>query len=262
MLNNPVLEPALAEMITDLQMVFSKFGIDFYLVGAVARDIHLSTVKGLTSTRGTKDVDLAITISDAGQYNQVKAALVETGLFEAHQTEAIKLMYKNSIEVDLLPFGNIEQPNRNVRLTDPTFVLNMPGFTEIYPIVNDFKLESGEIFKVCTMEGIILLKLIANNDRPHRTKDITDIEHIIQSYFELYEEDIYVVHNEILEIYDTNDTDYIQLVCARLIGRKMKTILENSPELAQRIIGILYKRETARWQAMLEGMQDGQVIMK
>ncbi len=243
-------------MLADLEAVFLRFGIDFYLVGAVARDIHLSAKEQLTSARGTKDVDLAITISDEGQYNQVKAALVETGLFEAHETEAIKLMYKNSIEVDLLPFGDIEQSNRNVRLTNPTFVLNMPGFTEVYPFVKDFELDNGQIIKVCTMEGIVLLKLIANNDRPQRTKDITDIEHIIQSYFGLYDDDIYTVHYEILELYDTNDADYIQLVCARLIGRKMKTMLEASPELAQRINAILSKRETARWHAMLDGMLD------
>jgi len=256
MSNNLILAPAIAEMLMDLQVVFSKFGIDFYLVGAIARDIHLSANEQLTSARGTKDVDVAITISDEGQYNQVKAALVETGLFEVHKTEAIKLIYKNSVEVDLLPFGDIEQPNRNVRLTDPTFVLNMPGFTEIYPFVKDFKLGNGQIIKVCTMEGIVLLKLIANNDRPQRTKDITDIEHIIQSYFELYDDDVYMVHYEILELYDTNDPDYIHLVCARLIGRKMNTMLEHSPELMQRIIAILSKRETARWQAMLEGIQD------
>ena len=101
----------------------------------------------------------------------------------------------------------------------------MPGFTEVYPFVKDFALENGQIVKVCTMEGIILLKLIAHNDRPQRTKDIVDIEHIIQSYFELYDDDIYMVHYEILVLYDTNDNDYIQLVCARLIGRKMKMML-------------------------------------
>ena len=175
MSSNLILAPAIAELLADLEAVFSKFGIDFYLVGAVARDINLSANEQLTSNRGTKDVDLAVKISDEGQYNQVKAALVETGIFEAHETEAIKLMYKNNIEVDLLPFGEIEQPNRNVKLTNPTFVLNMPGFTEVYPFVKDFALENGQIVKVCTMEGIILLKLIAHNDRPQRTKDIVDI---------------------------------------------------------------------------------------
>lgn len=256
MSNKIVLVPIVAEMLAELQIVFSKFEIDFYLVGAVARDIHLSANEQLSSVRATKDIDLAVTINDEGQYNQVKAALISTDLFEAHESEAIKLIYKKSVEVDLLPFGEIEQPNRNVTLTDPTFVLNMPGFTEIYPFVKDFKLGNGQIVKVCTMEGIVLLKLIAHNDRPQRTKDITDIEHIIQTYFDLYDDDIYMAHYDILELYDTTNSDYIRLVCARLIGRKMKTILKDSPKLEKRVTSILAKRETARWLAMLAGMQD------
>jgi len=256
MSNSPVLLPLVSEMLREMSSVCTNFGIDFYLVGAVARDIHLSTKEGLYSKRGTKDIDLAITISDEGQYKQVKEALVETGLFEPHDTEAIKLIYKKGIEVDLLPFGEIEQPNRNVKLSDPTFVLNMPGFTEIYPFVKDHNLGNGQKVKVCTIEGIILLKLIAHDDRPERTKDITDIEHLIQSYFDLNDDDIYMLHHEILEFYDTDHNDYIQLVCSRLIGRKINILLGSSPQLAQRVKGILSKRETERWIAMLQGMND------
>ena len=103
MSNNIILAPIVSEMLMELQAIFSKFDIDFYLVGAVARDIHLSANEQLKSARGTKDIDLAITINDEGQYNQVKAALIDTSLFVAHETEIIKLIYKNSIVVDLLP---------------------------------------------------------------------------------------------------------------------------------------------------------------
>ncbi|RZJ65042.1 MAG: hypothetical protein EOO45_17165 [Flavobacterium sp.] len=61
MLNRYILEPVISEMLAVLQEVFSKFEIDFYLVGAVARDINLSVNQELASTRMTKDVDLAIT---------------------------------------------------------------------------------------------------------------------------------------------------------------------------------------------------------
>jgi len=243
-------------MLAVLQEVFAKFGIDFYLVGAVARDINLSANEELASTRRTNDVDLAITINDQGQYNQIKSELVSTGLFEPHKSEAIKLFYKGAIEVDLLPFGEIEEPNRNVRLTDPTFVLNMPGFAEIYPFVRDVELPDGKRIKVCSMEGIILLKLIANDDRPQRTKDISDIEHIIQSYFDLYDGDVYENDFDVMDMYNTNERDYKQLVCARVIGRKMRLMLAGSPELLQRIASILVKRPTPRWLAMLDGLNE------
>jgi predicted nucleotidyltransferase len=256
MSDNPILLPIISEMLNEMSTVCSKFNIDFYLVGAIARDIHLSVNEELLSKRRTKDIDLAITISDEGQYNEVKATLIGTGLFEDHESEPIKLIYKKGIEVDLLPFGQIEQPNRNVKLSNPTFILNMPGFIEIYPFVKDFEVGEGQKVKVCTMEGIILLKLIAHDDRPQRTKDIADIEHIIQSYFALNDDDIYMVYYDIMELYDTDNNDYIQLVCARLIGRKINILLGDSPELAERVRGILSKRETPRWQAMLDGMKD------
>ena len=239
-----------------MEAVFKDFGIDYYLVGAVARDIHLSADIEAEALRKTEDIDIAITINDAGQYNELKKALISTGDFIADAMEAIKLYYKGSIELDLLPFGAIESINRTVNLIDPTFILNMPGFREIYPFVNDIEVETSFMVKVCTMEGIILLKLLANSDRPQRTKDISDIEHIINVYFDLYSGNIYDEHFDIMDSYNSDQSDYLQLVCSRVIGRKIKQLLEGSEQLSQRIEQILEKRPTAWWQGMLDGMKD------
>ena len=245
-------------MLKDMSGIFTEFGIDYYVVGAVARDIHLSADAEAGAIRKTNDVDLAIMINDEGQYNDLKTALIATGHFTAHPTETIKLFYKEGIEVDLLPFGEIEQPNRNVTLTDPSFVLNMPGFLEIYPFVDDIQIEKDFSIKVCTIEGIILLKLISNDDKPQRTKDLSDIEHIIKVYFDLYSGDIYEDYFDTMELYDTNLADYLQLVGSRVIGRKMKQLLDGSDDLKSRVKGILEKRPTDWWQAMLEGINDHQ----
>jgi predicted nucleotidyltransferase len=255
-LTNLLLHPSIIEMLKDMQGIFAGFGIDYYLVGAVARDIQLSADAGAEAVRKTNDVDLAITINDEGQYNELKKALIATGHFTAHPTEAIKLFYKGGIEVDLLPFGEIEGQNRNVNLTDPTFVLNMLGFREIYPFVDDIQIDQDFDVKVCTMEGLILLKLISNDDRPERTKDISDIEHIIRVYFDLYSGNIYEEQFETMDLYDTAENDYLQLVCSRVIGRKMKELLSGSAPLRQRIEQILGKRPTSWWQAMLDGLND------
>lgn len=243
-------------MLKDLENVFTAFGIDYYVVGAVARDIHLSADQGAAAIRKTNDVDLAILINDESQFNQLKTALIATGNFTAHAKETIKLFYHDAIEVDLLPFGEIEEPNRNVRLSDPSFVLNMPGFMEIYPFVDDIRVTADMSIKVCTMEGIILLKLLSNNDRPQRTKDIADIEHIIKVYFDLYSGDIYEEHFDTMDMYDTEQADYLQLVCSRVIGRKVQTLLAGSGELRERVKLILQNRPTAWWLAMLDGLND------
>jgi predicted nucleotidyltransferase len=243
-------------MLKAMSGIFMEFDIDYYVVGAVARDIHLSANTEAGAIRRTKDVDLAIMVNDEGQYNDLKTALINTGHFTPHPTENIKLFYKDGIEVDLLPFGEIEQPNRDVTLTDPSFVLNMPGFLEVYPFVDDIRIENDFSIKVCTMEGLILLKLIANDDRPQRTKDISDIEHIIKVYFDLHSGDIYEDYYDAMALYDTRQGDYLQLVSSRVIGRKMKPLLAGSGDLRRRIDSILEKRPTASWQAILAGMND------
>lgn len=94
---------------------------------------------------------------------------------------------------------------------------------------------------VCSLEGIILLKLISNDDKPGRSKDIADIEHIIQVYFELNDTDIYMDYGDVMDLYETQERNYMALISARVLGRKMRDVLYNSP-LKERIVRI---RETA-----------------
>src|SRR5260221_4996748 len=111
-----ILTPAVLAMLTEFENVLKEFGTDFYLVGAVARDIRLAGNPDFAPTRRTKDIDIALLIADEEQFYKVKAALLATGNFMAHPTEAIKLFYKEAIEVDLLPFGEIENQIRETRL--------------------------------------------------------------------------------------------------------------------------------------------------
>lgn len=96
-------------------------------------------------------------VSDQAQYTSIKKALIASGEFTAHETEAIKLYYQNAIEIDLLPFGGIENERREIKLTDPMFILNMPGFSEVFPYAEAVQLSEELNIRVCTLEGIILL---------------------------------------------------------------------------------------------------------
>jgi predicted nucleotidyltransferase len=100
-----IINSAVLEALAALQPVLKQFNIDFYLVGAVARDIRLSSNPAWTPKRKTNDVDIAVMIADEGQFYDIKNALIQTGHFSAHETEAVKLFYKQAIEIDLMPFG-------------------------------------------------------------------------------------------------------------------------------------------------------------
>src|SRR5262249_45340607 len=152
-------------------------------------------------------------------------ALVATGIFTAHETLAIKLFYKQAIEVDLLPFGQIEGLDCEVRVSKPQpFALDVPGFKEVMASATTLTIDGVEI-KVCSLKGIILLKLFANAADPSRTKDISDIEHILRAYFDLAMESIFTDFTDVPDLYVTADPDYLTLVSARVVGRIMCSIL-------------------------------------
>lgn len=242
------------EMLDAFGKVANRHGIDFFLVGALARDIRLLNNSRLASGRMTKDVDIAIFLASEDQFYEVKEALLATGDFVAHERVAIKLLYQQAIEVDLLPFGEIENADRETRIEKPRpFIMDVPGFREVLPAAEQVTVE-GFTIRVCSLEGIILLKIIANDDNPSRTKDITDIEHIVKVYFNLNDDKIYEEFYDIFELYDAGDMDYLALVSARVIGRIMGQLLAGSPGLRQRVLDILRAKATGRyWTEMAEG---------
>jgi hypothetical protein len=74
--------------------------------------------------------------------------------------------------------------------------------------------------------------------------------------FDLYDGSIYDEHVDAMDLYSTGQRDYLQLVCARVIGRKMKSLLSGSKALGDRVKSILARRPTTWWNAMLEGLND------
>lgn len=252
-----IFHPSVAGMLKVMEKIFREFGVDYYLVGALARDIRLSAHKDFAAKRKTKDIDIAVMLDDEERFYAIKDALVATGEFEESEYKAIKLIYKKGIEVDLLPFGEIENDHRELQLSrHALLVMDMSGFKEVYPFVETFTVVEGLSLNVCSLEGLIILKLIANNDNPSRTKDITDIQHFLEMYFELNSNEIYTDHLAVMDIYDTGSTNYLPLVSARIVGRKMKAMLEEHEATTEHIKTILAKRPVAAWQAMLDGMND------
>jgi predicted nucleotidyltransferase len=255
-MENNIIQPEVVNMLGMLEVVLKKMEFDYYLVGAIARDISLA--EKFQAKRRTNDVDIALMLSNETEFNQVKQALIETGEFTAHPTESIKLFYKQAIELDLMPFGDIENESRETRLTQPrVFVMDVPGFSEIFPQTEAYSLPNAHTIKVCPIEGLVLLKLIANDDRPGRTKDITDIEHLISVYFELKDIDIYESYIDVMDIYETTNPDYLQQVSARVIGRKIRDILKDSEKLKVRVLGILDRKTIGTyWPALSDGIKD------
>jgi predicted nucleotidyltransferase len=150
-----------------------------------------------------------------------------------------------------------ENENREIRIHKPKlFVMDVPGFKEVFPSAEEIEISKSNRLKVCSLEGLVLLKLIAYDDNPTRVKDLSDIDHIITVYFDLYDNLIYEEYMDIMDEYETDHPAYLQLIGARIIGRKINMFLKSETSLLQRTISITRKRMIETWQAMADGIED------
>ncbi|MBK8959405.1 MAG: nucleotidyl transferase AbiEii/AbiGii toxin family protein [Proteobacteria bacterium] len=84
--------------------------------------------------------------------------------------------------MDLIPFGDLESPPGNIAWPPAgTFVMSTLGFREALASGETIDIGSGTSFKVATLPSLVLLKLIAWNDR-RNSKDAYDVTLIAQNY--------------------------------------------------------------------------------
>jgi predicted nucleotidyltransferase len=229
--------PEISEMLTALERGLTKFGIDFFLVGAVARDLWMTAINDIPPSRVTGDIDFAVFINDKGIYDSLKEYLITVEGFQASRENAFVLIWKGFVEVDLLPFGAIEGKGSKVSIEGTGLTtVNVPGFKEIYDYgMPEAKLEGLHQFKFCTLPGIVILKLIAYEDRPEiRRDDIKDISKILKHFFDMYQDEIFENHSDLF-----GEDRELPDIAARVMGRDMSKIAKLNKSLFIRIKQLL-----------------------
>jgi len=221
-----------------LERGFEKFGIDFYLVGAVSRDVWMAGIHGLKPRQTTGDIDFAVYINDKGVYEALKEYLITKEGFSPYRKNPFVLIDKEGMQVDLLPFGAIEDQDRRVSLRGGGYIY-VDGFKEVY----DNSLPEVEMgshkFKFCTLPGIVLLKMIAWQDRPEiRSGDIIDISDVLKHYFDMHTDEIYACHKDIFDDESAASATLTELA-ARVMGREIKAIARRDEKLLARIAKLL-----------------------
>lgn len=97
-------------------------------------------------------------------------------------------------------------------------------------------MEEQHRFKFCTLPGIVILKLIAWQDRPEiRRDDIKDISKILKHFFEMYADEIYENSNN---LFGSEDAE-LNLIAARVMGREMSKIAKRNESLFNRLLELL-----------------------
>lgn len=229
-------EKSILKILEALERGFVKFDIDYYLIGAVAREVWMRGLKDITPRRATSDIDFGILIKDHEHFAELKDYLIGQEGFTGYKGNAFVLIAPDGRQIDILPFGEIAKEGKvTVKGTGMT-TLYVDGMKEVFeeglPEVN---FEEKITFKVCTLPGIVLLKLIAYDDRPEMRKDdLIDIADILLHFFNIYDELIWSEHNDLFD-----DERSLEKISARVLGREMGRILKRNEKLRIRVIGIL-----------------------
>lgn len=234
---NSIREGELKDAFDALEEAFAATGTDYYIIGALARDVWYS--RGSKSFRQTKDIDFAVLVGSTEDYNAVKQYLKENKNFLDSKSNAFAMHTNLGIQVDILPFGEIEIDDAVNFAGAGLTSIKVNGFREVYDSgTAEVKMETGHNFKIATLPSIVLLKLISFDDRPEqRSKDPRDIANIIAHFFDLQADFIYKDHVDLFTEIDNGQT--LEEISAIVIGREIKKICAGNRNLLNRLKQIL-----------------------
>lgn len=226
----------LKEVFDAVEEACKQLNIDFFVIGALARDIWYA--KEVRSSRATKDIDFAVYVGDEEQFQNLKAYLKDYKGFVDSKNNSFVMISANGTQVDILPFGGIEIDSDVWVKGEGLTNIRVNGFMEVY---NDgtksIELETGHSFSVASLESIVLLKFISFDDRPeHRAKDPGDIADIILNYFSISADMIYDNYAHLFE-----EEKSLEQLSAEVIGIKIGEICGTNPQLHKRLLNIIDK---------------------
>jgi predicted nucleotidyltransferase len=226
----------LKEVFDDLEDAFTKIGVDFYLIGALARDTWYA--KQDKNFRTTKDADFAILVGSEEEFQKPKQFLVTEKKFTALRGNEYILFAPNKTQVDILPFGSIEIDGSVVLKGKGLTSISVNGFMEVYTNgTEETETSTGHKFKVATLPAIVMLKFIAFDDRPdQRIKDAGDVGNILRNYFDLQTD---LIYKEEYAVLFTEEIGSMVEVSSIVIGSEIKKIIQSNEQLHKRLITIL-----------------------
>jgi len=223
----------LKKPLTEISLACKRLAINFFIVGAIARNIWLATHD--KSPSGTRDIDFGVFVPDVSTYNQLRKVLVEDFKYTQSTVNAFCLFTPEGMQIDLLPFGEIEENGEFAIEGVGLRSVNLDGFKEVFERgAIDVKI-GREIFRTCSIPGIVILKMIAYDDRPgRRGKDVEDIDAICKHYPILEDENIWSNHSD---LYD-GGLDHFE-IGMMVLGREMSRIISGHKQLYNRVVDIL-----------------------
>ncbi|HUF21735.1 MAG TPA: nucleotidyl transferase AbiEii/AbiGii toxin family protein [Burkholderiales bacterium] len=201
------LDPAIAEILRQVDTVARDRALPYFVAGATARDLLLTNVHGLETKRATRDVDFGFAVNSWAQFDLLKDGLQRTGNFRPDLGRAHRLYFSVSevatgIPVDIIPFDGVEQEGEIAWPPDRAIRMSVVAFVDVLHAAVDLTLAPDNLtVKVASLPGLALLKLLAWADRGNADpRDAIDLLTLSRRYFEAgQQERTYTQHLDVLE---------------------------------------------------------------
>jgi len=231
--NNPLLK----DLLRELNDFFSSINVDFYVIGATARDIILSNLYDLVPERKTADLDIAIAISDWNQFQSIEENLPKREGFTKSKKQKQRFIYKDVYVVDIVPFGDVAKVDENIYWPpDETIAMSVWGFPEMADATISVEIDHEFTIEIASLPGLFLLKLFAWKDRHlSGSKDAYDMALLLTNYLNI---NIEIVVEEHYDLYEAEEFDQV-IAGAQLMARDVKLLVRGSEKTLDYLIEIL-----------------------
>ncbi|MBW4510312.1 MAG: nucleotidyl transferase AbiEii/AbiGii toxin family protein [Scytonematopsis contorta HA4267-MV1] len=259
------------QVLLDMKTITDSLQLSVLIVGAGARILVFDSQFQI-SGRETIDLDFAVKVNSWSDFQALSMEMTQgvNSRFQATRTPHKFIHISTGIEVDIVPFGAIGQPNQKIQWSDGN-QMNIVGFDEAFLTAESRRIEEVE-FKVINISAFLVLKLLAWNDRK-ANKDLEDVYFILEKY-----NDDERVFTELLDELSQEVIKYDD-ASAFLLGRNIQKtfgettinkakqilteILQRRNSLFPRLVSLTYEQErwddkfdtiVARFEALNKGM--------
>lgn len=196
----------LSQLVSDLRAAAPDH--EPLLVGAMARDLLLHYGAGVPVQRATTDVDLAFAVPDWDEFNAVHRALLASEWFTATESVEHKLRHRETLEIDLIPFGGVEDAAGQIVWPGDESLMRVLGYPEAWATSLEILLPEGQRISSVSLPMLAAIKVVAWADRHtlQPRKDASDLLLILKNY--LNEENTTRLYDEAAHLLETDDFDY------------------------------------------------------
>lgn len=217
-----------AEIAADVTIALHAVGAPGIVVGAFARDLHLHYGAGVAVQRGTEDIDFAFAVRSWDEFQSLRHRLLESTSFQSIEGKQHRFRHRNTLTVDLLPFGGIETADRMIAWPPSgDVVMDVFGFQEAVASAANVKLPMNVQISIVGLSALALLKIIAWKERHQRQpgKDASDLNLILRNYLAVPANE-QRLWSEFMNWTQSEDFDY-ECSGARMLGYDMRRLLDD-----------------------------------